>query len=144
MLGLEVFYCLQGRCRAKSKFKAAHRSFSAGGSKKPQVEQFFCTRKMLRKEVFYCLQGHFGKRSPSPINDSSRFKFFEFLLLNLKRAAPEYPAAALTVQIPKDNYFPNVNLAVKPMAAGSKLISFTIFSSGFQSNEILSGILLNL
>ena len=41
-------------------------------------------------------------------------------------------------------YFPNVKRAEKPMAAGSKFISDTRFNSGFQSNEILSGMLANL
>ena len=41
-------------------------------------------------------------------------------------------------------YFPNVNLAVKPTAAGSKLISVTRFSSGFQSSERFKGMLANL
>lgn len=41
-------------------------------------------------------------------------------------------------------YFPNVNRAVKPMAAGSKLISLTILSSGFQSSEMFKGALANL
>ena len=42
------------------------------------------------------------------------------------------------------DYLLKVNLAVKPIAAGSKLISLTIFNSGFQSSDILSGILANL
>ena len=41
-------------------------------------------------------------------------------------------------------YLPKVNRAVKPIAAGSKFISVTIFSSGFQSKEILSGTFENL
>ncbi len=48
------------------------------------------------------------------------------------------------IEIHRENYFPKVNLAVKPMAAGSKFISLTMFNSGFQSKERLSGMLTNL
>ena len=41
-------------------------------------------------------------------------------------------------------HFEKVNLAEKPMAAGSKLISEIRFNSGFQSSEILIGTLANL
>ena len=41
-------------------------------------------------------------------------------------------------------YFPKVNLAENPIAAGSKLMSVTKFNSGFQSREILIGMLANL